>query len=385
MALGSAMAGVSHDVLLEWDADSCRALESNINRPDWEYDIWKIVRGDIRDYSFHSYRNRIEIVSGGPPCQPFSIGGRHKGFEDSRDMFPQAARVVSEIAPKAFIFENVRGLLRESFSEYFDYIIFRLQYPEEVKGIRETWRQHLARLERIHTSGEYSGLKYTVLHRLLNAANFGVPQQRQRVFIVGFRSDISVPWNFPAESHSEESLLKAKWITGEYWDENRVALKDRTEMTVMEERRLARLKFPFQQRWRTVRDAISGLPDPLSLCSKSFQGHRFQAGARAYAGHTGSLLDLPAKTLKAGDHGVPGGENMISYSDGSYRYFTIRESARLQTFPDDYLFPASWTESMRQIGNAVPVELARIVIKSVRDALIREHNQLCRNVPDGLT
>jgi DNA (cytosine-5)-methyltransferase 1 len=95
----------------------------------------------------------------------------------------------------------------------------------------------------------------------------------------------------------------------------------------------------------------------------------FQSGARSYPGHTGSPIDEPAKTLKAGDHGVPGGENMLRRADGSIRYFSVRESARLQTFPDDFWFHGSWTETMRQLGNAVPVRLAKIVAASVYDQL----------------
>ena len=98
--------------------------------------------------------------------------------------------------------------------------------------------------------------------------------------------------------------------------------------------------------------------------------HIFQPGARVYAGHTGSPLDLPAKTLKAGDHGVPGGENMLVMPTGEVRYFTVRESARLQTFPDTYVFHGSWTETMRQLGNAVPVALARIMAGSIAERLI---------------
>jgi DNA (cytosine-5)-methyltransferase 1 len=97
--------------------------------------------------------------------------------------------------------------------------------------------------------------------------------------------------------------------------------------------------------------------------------HIFQDGAKAYPGHTGSYIDEPAKTLKAGVHGVPGGENMVRRADGSVRYFTVRESARLQTFPDNYRFHGAWTECMRQLGNAVPVELARQVGVSVAEHL----------------
>jgi DNA (cytosine-5)-methyltransferase 1 len=112
------------------------------------------------------------------------------------------------------------------------------------------------------------------------------------------------------------------------------------------------------------------LPTPQSKTAKEFADHRFQAGAKAYPGHTGSPLDLPAKTLKAGDHGVPGGENMLVKEDGSVRYFTVREAARIQTFPDGYRFHGSWTETMRQLGNAVPVMLGRIVASSVAERLI---------------
>lgn len=113
------------------------------------------------------------------------------------------------------------------------------------------------------------------------------------------------------------------------------------------------------------------LPDPEAhpRASSRILNHRFQPGARSYPGHTGSPIDEPAKTLKAGDHGVPGGENMLRLPGGSIRYFSVRESARLQTFPDDYLFRGSWMETMRQLGNAVPVRLAEVVARSIKDQL----------------
>lgn len=124
------------------------------------------------------------------------------------------------------------------------------------------------------------------------------------------------------------------------------------------------------QPWRTVRDAICDLPDPQTKAALQISNHGFQGGARSYPGHTGSPLDLPAKTLKAGDHGVPGGENMLVKENGDVRYFTIRESARIQTFPDGFKFHGSWTETMRQLGNAVPVLLAQQVASSVAEKLL---------------
>jgi DNA (cytosine-5)-methyltransferase 1 len=125
-------------------------------------------------------------------------------------------------------------------------------------------------------------------------------------------------------------------------------------------------KFP----WLTVRDAIGDLPDPEKKTRTYIANHKFNPGARSYPGHTGSPLDEPAKTLKAGDHGVPGGENMLARVDGSVRYFTVREAARLQTFPEDYTFRGAWTEAMRQLGNAVPVRLAETVARSVAEKIL---------------
>lgn len=111
--------------------------------------------------------------------------------------------------------------------------------------------------------------------------------------------------------------------------------------------------------WRTVRDARHGIPNPRS--DHGIADHIFRDGARTYPGHTGSDIGWPAKTIKAGGHGVPGGENMIRYPDGSVRYFTVCEAKRIQTFPDNFVIKGAWGEAMRQIGNAVPVLLGETV------------------------
>jgi DNA (cytosine-5)-methyltransferase 1 len=214
-----------------------------------------------------------------------------------------------------------------------------------------------------------------VVFQKVNAADFGVPQHRERVVIVGFRWDIHEPWGFPLGTHSGDALESAKWIHGTYWEEHQIPRAQRPRRSDRIENRLERIAtLPFADRWRTVRDALAGLPNPQSPDASRIPNHRFQQGARSYPGHTGSVLDAPAKTLKAGDHGVPGGENMLAHPNGSVRYFTVRESARLQTFPDWYHFPSSWTESMRQIGNAVPVTLARVIGASVA-ATLRDYQR----------
>jgi len=323
----------------------------------------------VRSVDFRDHVDKLDLVSGGPPCQPFSIGGKHRGFLDARDMFPQAVRVVRETRPKAFIFENVKGLTRATFASYFEYVRLQLTYPELVIHAGEVWLDHLARLERHHTHGHETGLRYRLLTRVLNAADYGIPQKRERVFFVGFRSDLNMEWSFPEPTHGLDALLWDQWRDGSYWERHAVATRDRSRDEYGRARASRMQEKPKLKAWATVRDAIGDLPDPELHPNNSIPNHRFQPGARPYIGHTGSLIDEPAKTLKAGDHGVPGGENMLLRPDGYVRYFTVRESARIQTFPDSFIFHGSWSETMRQLGNAVPVKLAEIVANSVNAQL----------------
>lgn len=373
LGLGIAHAGFAHRLVVERDNDACQTIRANFGTDTERAHKWPLFEGDVRQFDFGALEEKIDLVSGGPPCQPFSIGGKHRGFKDQRDMFPEAARIVRIVKPKAFIFENVKGLLRESFTKYFQHIILQLKYPEIAKENEEDWTEHLVRLEEHHTHGRYRGLYYRVLFRLVNAADYGVPQKRERVIIVGFRSDVCEDWSFPTPTHSEDALLRAQLVTGAYWEKHEVTKRKRPAVSEHLRARLERTATLFEDRqpWSTVRDAFVGLPDPQTDKAKDFANHRFQPGAKAYPGHTGSPLDEPAKTLKAGDHGVPGGENMLVKPDGSLRYFTVREGARLQTFPDWFVFKSSWTESMRQIGNAVPVRLANVVAGSVAERLRR--------------
>ena len=184
------------------------------------------------------------------------------------------------------------------------------------------------------------------------------------MIIVGTRADLPLYWVAPEATHSQERLLWEQWVTGEYWERHKVGAGCRPTMVksanVVGKIRAHGCK-PQLAPWRTVRDAIGDLPEPTTG-RIHIANHRFQPGARAYVGHTGSPLDEPAKALKAGDHGVPGGENMIARADGSVRYFSVREAARLQCFPDEFEFPATvaWGEIMRQLGNAVPSRLAEV-------------------------
>jgi DNA (cytosine-5)-methyltransferase 1 len=372
LALGLAEAGIEHECLVERNEDACATLLLNKNQGPSLVKNWNIYSGDVRHFDYKPFDGKIEIIAGGPPCQPFSLGGKHRGYDDHRDMFPEAVRAVAAIKPRVFIFENVKGLLRQSFSSYFSYILLQLKYPELNGKHDESWQEHLSRLEKYHTKGKHDGLHYRVVFRLVNSADYGVPQIRQRVFIVGFRNDLRKEWSFPKVTHSLDKLLYSQYVTGEYWDLHCVTKKDRTELYPQIQTRVEKMRFENSfldddtGRWNTVRDAIKGLPAPRPNGGFAHVfNHEYRAGAKSYPGHTGSQIDEPAKALKAGDHGVPGGENMVRFPNGELRYFTVRESARIQTFPDDYIFSGSWTEAMRQIGNAVPVRLAEVVGNSI--------------------
>lgn len=368
LGLGISQAGFKPVEVVEWDHWCCETLRENKRARVGKLASWPLpVAGDVRDVDFHQYEGLIDLVSGGPPCQPFSLGGKHRGSDDHRDMWSEAVRVVRETKPRAFIFENVKGLTRASFATYLSYIELQLTHPEIKRKTSEDWSDHLRRLERHHTSGRRSGIRYNVVFRVLNAANFGVPQRRERIVFVGLRDDLGIEWTFPDPTHSLEALLWEQCRSEDYWERHRVAKRERTLDARLHARGMAIGEPPRSKPWRTVRDAISDLPDPARDVERAglILNHRFQPGARSYPGHTGSPLDEPAKTLKAGVHGVPGGENMLLRSDGSVRYFTVRESARLQTFPDRFRFHGSWSESMRQLGNAVPVQLARVIGENV--------------------
>ncbi len=366
LGMGIGRAGFRPEAVVEWDRWCCDTLRQNRERLAWMNHWPEPHEGDVRRVDFRSFEGKVDLVSGGPPCQPFSLGGRHRAHYDERDMWPQAVRVVREVKPRAFIFENVKGLTRATFATYLAYIVHQLEMPEIVHREGEGWIDHLGRLERAKTAKQMRGLRYNVLWRVLNAANYGVPQKRERVVFVGFRDDLGVQWKFPKETHSLETLLWEQRNTDEYWDRHKVSCAERRRYGMGQGHPIRGDK-PSTDAWRTVRDAIRNLPDPEFDLQRSapIDSHRFQPGARSYAGHTGSPLDVPAKTLKAGVHGVPGGENMLRRPDGSVRYFTIRESARLQTFPNEYQFHGAWGECMRQIGNAVPVDLAHAVAQNV--------------------
>ena len=350
LALGMSQAGFRHLLMAEFDTDAVATVHHNRDRKVDHVAHWPMERTDVRDIDWSKHK-ALDVISGGPPCQPFGIGGKKLGQEDHRDMWPEAIRAVRDGAPRAFLFENVRNLAGPKFRHYLEWILAHLERPSVARRPGESYVDHTRRLR-----ASAQPKTYEVCWQIVNAADFGASQIRHRVLIFGARVSEGVTPSPMVATHSRERLLWDQYVTGDYWKRHGIkspkapALKqDQATVARLRETKVAPAGAP----WVTVRDILADLGDPDGL-----RNHVLQPGARAYPGHTGSPLDLPAKALKAGDHGVPGGENMMVRDDGSVRYFTKREAARLVGLPDAFEFPRSWSESMRQMGNAVPVPLA---------------------------
>ena len=374
LALGTARAGFGHVAVLDWDPSACRTLRQNRANGVEHAKEWEVIEDDVRLHDFEQYVGFVDFVAGGLPCQPFSLGGKHLGPADERNMFPEAVRAIREIRPRAFLFENVKGLLRPKFSTYYNYVMQQLMFPDIERRPGEEWRDHSRRIDSYKLDIDRSDSNYNVVFECLNASDFGVPQKRERVFLVGIRADCGANFEFPEGGHSQDSLLHDQWVTGDYWERHKIPKSKVPALPRKLRRRMDRILNGIDDEkkrpWRTVRDAIFDLT-PLGGAENysTVSGHYLNPGARTYTGHSGSGFDAPSKTLKAGDHGVPGGENTLRFGDDSVRYFSIRECARLQTFPDEWSFEGTWTHAMKQIGNAVPVELAARIAADLADLI----------------
>ncbi len=386
MAIGMHQEGFTHLLLNEFDKRACSTLLSNVaDRYDHESgsveDVrnivsegrWPLVSGDIHKLNFSEWRGQVDVVAGGVPCQPWSLGGAHRGDMDLRNLWPEFARAIHETQPRAFLAENVRGLLRSSFREYWSYTLDTLRLPYVAKRGNEDWRDHHKRLIRELAAKRYDSTARYHVHVLpVNAADYGVPQVRHRVFTVGLREDLGIDWHWPRPEFSESALTREQ-RDGDYWERHDLAPRPvpvtRTQSRTSQDDELVEMK-----PWRTIRDALK-CPVPLpppgeDKCETDGWLHHVRwPGARQYPGHTPNHLDRPAKTVKAGVHGVPGGETVLRLDDGSFRYMTVREVARIMTFPDSWRLDGPRGEQMRQLGNAVPVKLGAVMANALGSAM----------------
>lgn len=236
---------------------------------------------------------------------------------------------------------------------------------------------------------------YDVVVTTVNAADYGVPQVRNRVVIVAFRRDLGVDIEAfkrnVRPTHSHAALVRSM-REGDYWDRHQVPdhVRDRV-MAELPKQSAFDTEAASLVPWRTFRDALAGLNGEPPLPSVPWAhldrqerylggvtNHIGWPGARIYKGHTPNELDRPAKTVKAGVHGVPGGESVMLTDDLAsapgewrykHRYMTVRETARVMTFPDNWVLEGPRGEQMRQLGNAVPVLLGEVFAKAVATAL----------------
>lgn len=294
-ALGLEMAGFNHVALVEYEKDYCEVLK--LNRPNWN-----IIWADVKDFSGKSYRDKIDLFAGGVPCPPFSVAGKQLGSADDRDLFPEALRLIEEINPRAVMLENVRGFLDSAFTDYRNFILTKI--------------------------GE---LGYNVQIKLLNASDYGVPQLRPRVVIVGISKDIKCQFSYPVE---KPELTKTVGDT----------LAD-----LMKE-----------NGWSGVDDWVS----QASSIAPTIVG-----GSKKHGGP-----DLgPARARKA--WAVLGVDGLGIANEAPQKDFegmprlTPRMVARIQGFPDSWTFGKKKTAACRMIGNAFPPPVAQAVGEEIRRVL----------------
>lgn len=315
MALGLEKAGLKSVLLNEIDSHACKTLRKN--RPEWN-----VVEGDVSKVDFPPYRNTVDVLAGGFPCQAFSYAGKKLGFEDTRGtLFFEFARAVKEINPKVLLAENVRGLLNHDDGRTL----------ETIKNI-------------------ITDLGYTLFEpRVLKAIFYKVPQKRERLIIVAVRNDLAngIDYEWPS-SYNKILTLKDALKKGELYDsdvpesEGQKYPKRKAEILSM---------VPPGGYWRD-------LPEDIQ---KEYMLKSFYLGG----GKTGMARrlswDEPSLTLTC----APAQKQTERCHPEETRPLTVREYARIQTFPDDWVFEGPMSAKYKQIGNAVPVNLSFAVGKSV--------------------
>ncbi len=315
LALGMEKAGFEHVLLNEFDTNACQTLR--LNRPEWN-----VVEGDVANIDFTPWRDRVDFISGGFPCQAFSYAGKKGGLNDTRGtLFFQLARAVSEVRPKVFLGENVKGLLSHENGRTLDVI---------KNAIRE--------------------LGYTLVDpRVLKAIMYQVPQKRERLILIAIRNDYAdkVRFEWPSPYRRVMNLRDA-FLAGDLFDTD-VPLSPGQKYP--ENKRRVMDLVPEGGDWRD-------LPEDVQ---KQYMGGSFYLGG----GKTGMArrlsMDEPSLTLTC----APAQKQTERCHPIETRPLTVREYARIQTFPDEWQFSGTLSSQYKQIGNAVPVNLAWAVGRSI--------------------
>lgn len=324
LAVGMEQAGLKCVALNEIDKFACSTLRNN--RPNW-----RVLEGDIKNFDFSEFNGQVDVVTGGFPCQAFSYAGKKLGLADARGtLFYEFARVVKETNPLICIGENVRGLLSHDNGKTLQGMISIL---DEI-GYR------------------------VVPVQVLKAIHYKVPQKRERLILVGVRKDIETEYLYP-KPYRKIYNLKDALKQGELFDCD--VPKSSGAKYPMSKKAVLDL-VPQKGYWRDL---------PLEI-QKEFMGGSFYLGG----GKTGIARrigwDEPCLTLTCS----PAQKQTERCHPEETRPFTVREYARIQTFPDDWEFAGSLAQQYKQIGNAVPVNLGREVGYSIVKFLNEYHNSL---------
>ena len=322
LALGMSKAGFKHILLNEYDHEACNTLRKN--RPDWN-----VVEADIHTLDFSEYRNKVDLLTGGFPCQAFSYAGNKGGFTDTRGtLFFELARAVKEINPKVFMCENVRGFLTHDNGKTI----------QVVKNV-------------------IAELGYTLVEpRILQAIKYKVPQKRERLIILAIRNDIAkkVTFHWPSP-YFRIMTLRDAFFKGDLYDTN--VPKSEGQKYPEKKKRVMEL-VPMGGYWKDL---------PIEI-QKEYMGKSFEQEG----GKTGMArrlsLDEPSLTLTC----APAQKQTERCHPIETRPLTVREYARIQTFPDDWFFSGNLSSQYKQIGNAVPVNLSYAIGR----ALIRLFNDI---------
>lgn len=328
LALGMSLAGFHHVLLNEFDTSACKTLKTN--KPEWN-----VIEGDVRHIDFSPLQGKVDFLSGGFPCQAFSYAGKGAGFNDTRGtLFFELARAVKEIQPKVFMGENVKGLISHENGRTF-----------------ETIKNAIAELG------------YTLVEpRVLRAIMYQVPQKRERLVLIAIRNDIAkrVEFHWPTPYHKVLTLRDALYKSVIY--DKDVPASEGAQYPEKKKKVLEMV--PQGGDWRN-------LPEDIA---KEYMGGSWLLGG----GKTGMArrlsLDEPSLTLTCS----PGQKQTERCHPLETRPLSVREYARIQTFPDSWNFQGSMSDKYKQIGNAVPVNLAWAVGRS----LIRLFNDIQKMMPE---
>ena len=331
LALGIHKAGFKHLLLNEFDKNACATLLKNM--PDWN-----VVQDDIHNIDFTPYFGKVHLLTGGFPCQAFSYAGKRLGFEETRGtLFFELARAVKEIQPKVFMAENVKGLLEHDSGRTI----------ETIKSV-------------------ISELGYTLIEpRILRAILYNVPQKRERLILIAIRNDIApfVTFKWPSVCGDIRTLRDA-FFSGELYDCDVPKSEGQTYPASKE--RVMKL-VPEGGDWRDL---------PEKIAKEYMKGSYLLGGGKTGMARRLSM-DEASLTLTCS----PAQKQTERCHPIETRPLTVREYARIQTFPDNWYFCGSLSAKYKQIGNAVPVNLAWAIGRAV----MRLFNQIDSIMPQTIT